>query len=141
MFEIVFVFLCPPQSRENCCASSASASDCPKLPDDLSTLPHFSYGLAWTDIRAELRKVNSFTRSKTLKPNFTPGKARKSHQFCNISLFTFSLHGYVCHIRDISQLRQEYFNFETPSTHSSCLESLRGESKLMYLYLYLYLKH
>ena len=34
---------------------------------------------------AELRNVNSFTRSKTLELNFTPRKARKSRQFWHLS--------------------------------------------------------
>ena len=34
---------------------------------------------------AELRNVNSFTRSKTPELNFTPRKARKSRQFWDLS--------------------------------------------------------
>ena len=34
---------------------------------------------------AQLRNVNSFTRSKTLELNFTPRKARKSRQFWDVS--------------------------------------------------------
>ena len=37
------------------------------------------------EVDAELRNVNSFTRSKTLELNFTPRKARKSRQFWDLS--------------------------------------------------------
>ena len=45
----------------------------------MSAPPHLQVG--W----AELRNVNSFTRSKTLELNFTPRKARKSRQFWDLS--------------------------------------------------------
>ena len=32
-----------------------------------------------------LQNVNSFTRSQTFRPNFTPGKARKLQQFCYLN--------------------------------------------------------
>ena len=47
------------------------------------------WGGGWGDgeveVTSELRNVNSLTRSKNLKLNFTPRKARKSRQFWYLS--------------------------------------------------------